>query len=287
MKWMMKRWLLLLGMVTVLVGPLPAGEPILQILPSGSYFAPIMLDPVSNQLNASLLAFNLNGRFQRKVYIPVNMGVTKMIIRRERAPDHGWEAGFEFTIATQYEIHDEKSVVLGRLMNTDYRISGLVHIRAGRHTYRIRLFHKSSHLGDEYIFDSGTTRRGLNPLNYEQLDITRSTVVDGRRYYYGLGYNLSPVTDRERVAVQGGFFHSAALGASGEIRYLYGADVKIFEQNNYRPNVKFGLGLELWSTRANPPRLMVEYYNGYLPYSRLEHQLVQLLGLGLYFNASI
>ncbi len=287
MKWNTTRWLLPLGMIAALGGPLPAAEPVLQILPPGSYFAPIMLDPVSNQLNASLLAFNLDGRYQRKVYIPVNMGVTKMIIRRERNRDHGWEAGFEFTIATQYEIHEKRSAVAGRLMNADYRISGLVHLRDGRHTYRIRLFHKSSHLGDEYIFDSGITKRGSNPLNYEQLDITRATLVGDRRYYYGLGYNLSPNTERKRVALQCGFFRSTPLGTGGDMRYLYGIDVQIFEQNNYRPNVKLGLGLELWSTKANPPRLMFEYYNGYLPYSRLEHQQVQLVGLGLYFNTSI
>ena len=282
-----QSWLTLTGTMLFVFGSIQAGDSGFHVLPTGTYFEPVLLDPVSGQLSGSLLAFNLDGKFQDKVYIPVNIGVRKMILRWEQDKDHGLEAGFEFAIFTQYEIHDEKRIVLGRMLNADYRISGLFHYRTGPNTYRLRLFHKSSHLGDDYMIDSNVTDRTVNPLNYEQFDITRSTSIGPHRYYFGLGLNVSPVTDRKRVAVQVGYLYRKSLGSRNIMNYLHGADVQIFEQNDYQPNIKLGIGLEIWPARLNPPRIVLEYFAGHLPYSRLEFQIVRLIGLGLYFNTTI
>ena len=138
-----------------------------------------------------------------------------------------------------------------------------------------------------YIIRNQITSRTTNPLNYEQLDVTRSTIVGHQRYYYGAGYNISPFAEREKWAFQLGYFASRPWSGHRGVNTIYGADVKIFEQNRYHPNVKVGLGLELWSGRTNPPRIILEYYYGYLPYSRLEYRFVQLMGVGVYFNTRI
>ncbi|MCK4579517.1 MAG: hypothetical protein KAU50_12065 [Candidatus Marinimicrobia bacterium] len=59
------------------------------------------------------------------------------------------------------------------------------------------------------------------------------------------------------------------------------------DQISNKPNIKLVLDLEVSRSRANPLRIILEYYNGHLPYSTLEHQQVRLIGMGLYFNTRI
>ena len=121
-------------------------------------------------------------------------------------------------------------------------------------------------------------------MNYEQLDLTRSSQKEYARYYYGLGLNISPNTTRKRLAFQGGYFYKQPFKSTVNYAYIYGVDMKIYEHNDYRPSFKTGIGIELARNRQNPFMIILEYYNGHLPYSTLEYQLVQLYGLGIYFN---
>ena len=84
--------------------------------------------------------------------------------------------------------------------------------------------------------------------------------------------------------LQGGYFLNKPIGHLMNITWVHGTHVKIFEENEYRPNVKTALGIEVQFDPDNPVKFLVEYYNGHLPYSTLEYQLVQLLGVGVYFN---
>ncbi len=280
-------YLFLIGSVCTFCGPSQADAGDISFLPSGGYFGTITLDPSACQLGGSLLAFALNGDLEPKAYIPLSLGVEKMILRREQDTSHGFEIGFEIAIFTQFDIVDVGEAYLGTMLNADYRVAALLHYRDNRHTYRFRLFHMSSHLGDDYIIRNQVNSPTSNLLNYEQLDLTRSTQSGDSRYYYGLGLNVSPHTIRERLAAQLGCFYTKPLASRPDLRYLYGADIRVFEQNRYRPNLKLGIGLEFGSSRSNPLRIILEYYNGHLPYSTLEHQLVQLFGIGLYFNTRI
>ncbi|MFC1481218.1 DUF1207 domain-containing protein [Candidatus Neomarinimicrobiota bacterium] len=265
-----------------------------QFLPAKSYFETLLLDPTSNQLGLGVLGYSSGeSGIWEKLYIPILMGVNKPVLRWEQDDRHGKEVGFDFLIMTQYDIarvnreNMEQSAPMGTQLNADYRISGWYNIRSEASTYRIRLFHQSSHLGDDFVIRKGILGRGSNPMNYEQLDITRSVQNGYHRHYYGFGYTITPHAERKRIAFQLGYYFSKPSSRFSDSKLIYGADVKIMEQHSYRPSIKLGIGYELGESHRNPPRLILEYYNGNLPYSRYEHTVVQLLGIGLYINTPI
>lgn len=265
-----------------------------RFLPEGSYFKTLLLDPTSNQLGLGLLGYRgEQSGIWEKLYIPLFMGVNKTVLRWEQDARHGKEIGFDFLIMTQYDIerverdYMNHPAPMGTQLNADYRIAGWYNIRSGASTYRIRLFHQSSHLGDDYVIRNGITEPSSNPMNYEQLDITRSVQRGYHRHYYGIGYTVTPHAERKRIAFQLGYFFSRPTNKFPDSKFIYGADVKIMEQHGYRPSIKLGIGYELGESHRNPPRLILEYYYGNLPYSRYESTVVQLLGIGLYINTPI
>ena len=256
-------------------------------LPEGSYFKTITLDPSACQFSGSLLAFHSNGNLKQKLYAPINLGIRKMFFRWEKDRERGFELGFEFTIHSQFTVIDKGSNYLGGFQNADYRIAGVAHYLRKLHTYRFTIFHQSSHLGDDYIIRNQIISPTSNVLNYEQIDVVRSTEIGNSRYYLGAGINFSPNTVRKRLASQVGYIYTWLLTGNPDLGVLAGIDIKIFQQNDFQPNYKFGIGLEFGRTKAKPMRLMLEYYNGHLPYSTLEYQTVQLFGAGLYFDTGI
>ncbi len=288
---------LIMALCALLVAPgttMHAADNKVQFMPARSYFETILLDPTSNQLGLSVLGYSSGQRgIWEKIYIPIFMGVNKPVLRWGPTDRHGQEVGFDFLIMTQYDIervdrdYMEQSAPMGTILNADYRISGWYNIKSQASTYRIRLFHQSSHLGDDFVIRNGIMGRGSNPMNYEQLDITRSVQNGNHRHYYGFGYTVTPHAERKRIAFQLGYFFSRTTPRFANSKFIGGADIKIMEQHGYRPSIKLGIGYELGQSHRNPPRLILEYYNGNLPYSRYESTVVQLLGIGLYMNTPI
>ena len=145
-------------------------EPKLEWLPSGSYFEVLLFDPTSAQTSASLLVYELAGSSEEKVYSPINIGVRKMIGRYELNNNRGFELGLEFGMHSQFTIVDVGEAYMGGLQNTDYRIAAIFHYKKDSSTYRISLFHQSSHLGDDYMlrteYFQPNSNSVLNPLSF-------------------------------------------------------------------------------------------------------------------------
>lgn len=274
----------IIGLIlTVGLCPVTGGERV-EWFPRGNYFQPILLDPATPQLGSSVYSRIEKGVIMREAYIPVNMGTSLIVVRKPFSETDGLEAGFEFAIHSQFIIGPVRNMIMGGLQNTDYRISGITHYKKGKYVLRAKLFHQSSHLGDDHIIRNGITTATSNIQNYEEVSLMVSTVRNNLRYYFSGGYNISIYTVRERIMVQGGFSFVQPLGTSGIIGMVGGCDLKIYQQNSFSPNWKTGLGFEIRQDGSSILTVLVEYYNGHLPYSTLEPDKVQLLGMGFYFN---
>lgn len=256
----------------------------LEWLPTGSYYKTTILDPSAPQTSASILAYQVKGSLKEKVYSPINIGTQKMVARYELNEERGLEFGLEFSLHSQFTIVDSGDAFMGGLQNTDYRIGAMVHYRTDRSVWRVLLFHQSSHLGDDYMLRNTFFVPNSKVLNYEQLSLTRMHTGSNAQYYYGFGYNVSPHTTRKRSAIHGGYQYQQPFKGNPRLGYLFGVHIKMDEQNEFRPNVKTGLGIELGGLSKNPFMIFLEYYNGHLPYSTLEYQVVQLYGIGVYFH---
>jgi len=269
------------------ISAIPFDSLAVSFLPDKPYFTPTILDPATCQLNGSMVAARSENGFENRAYSMVNLGASKIILRWENPKLNGVEIGTEFAIHSMFNISDVGSNYLGGLQNTDYRIAGIAHFKHGHFVHRLSLFHQSSHLGDDYIIRNEKYEQTSRVLNYEQLDYTLSKQAAGLRSYGLIGYNISPNTVRDRFMVQGGYWYSKPLWQNSTVKVVQGLDIKIYEQNSFRPNLKLGLGIQMGINAQNPVYILFEYYNGHMPYSVLEYKIVEFIGLGIYIPTSI
>jgi hypothetical protein len=252
-------------------------------LKRGSYFEQIILDPTESQTSSGLLKIWKSGTQDDGIYIPVNIGIQQSVIRYDFHEESGLELSFAGAVFTQFTIRKmEGNTYLGEMENADYKISLLLNYRIRRLSFRFRAFHTSSHLADDYILRNNITEPNPGTLNYEQLDITGSYQFHKFRLYGGFGIVITPNAVRERFSIQTGFLYRKALNTKGNLRFIAGTDIKIFQQNDYTPNLRTGLGIEFGNAESTHAGFILEYYNGHLPYSVLEYEKVSWLGFSIY-----
>lgn len=247
------------------------------------YFMPIILDPTACITSSGMMRLQETEYMNQGIYIPVNIGIQQSIFRWQKSDVLGIEFGFGAAAFTQFTIKEvENNTYLGEIENTDFKASGFINLLFNKWSARLRLFHISSHLADDYILRNHIDTPNPGTVNYEQLDLTTSYQFKNLRPYLGIGMVVTPNAVRERFSLQTGLYYRKKAGDNKGVRLAGGIDVKIFEQNNYRPNIKSAFGVELGSTEKIHLGLFLEYYNGHLPYSILEYKIVQWVGISAY-----
>jgi hypothetical protein len=269
---------------TVSSEPAVVSRPKREFLPKGHLFEPILLDPLEAQTYGSVLpGYWTEGKKYKGSIVPFAFGFAKPFYRRTTEPGRAEEWVLDLASFTQFEAyHDDKvNKARRRIVNTDYKISIIYNIRRGENNYRIRVYHLSSHLGDDYIFRNQITAPSPNAVNYELLDFTYSRVVNNWRLYGGAGVVLRKTEERKPLSAQlGAFYKKPSTHAA---RLVGGVDVKFWQQTNFRPGIHGGIGIELGRTQNNLT-FLVEGYSGFRPYSQYEDQQTAWIGVGLYLN---
>ena len=251
-------------------------------LPSDRLFPAITLDPNESQAYATIAPYWEEGKFTDRLYLPFGLGFYKGFLRWNT--DKPFEIGFDFSAHTQFEWATYDGKMQRNILNADFKVSVLFQKKINaRHSCRLRFFHVSSHLGDDYIIRNGVSSYFPNPNNYEQLDFTWSWQNNRWRYYGGTGLVVRPHTIRKRFSAQAGAFFEKPLNCKWPLGLIGGVDVKILAQNDFEPGIKTAFGLRTGQPKKKPLRIMAEYYRGHLPYSPFEFKHVQWIGAGLYF----
>jgi len=266
-----------------------------EFLPKGHLFAPILLDPLEAQTYASVLpaywqASNLaNGPVSRYkgTFVPFALGLRKPFFRWYRSAERSSELSLDVASFTQFEVYydAQRNKQRRQLVNTDYRVSILYNVKVRDHSWRFRLYHLSSHLGDDYLIRNQINYYLPNSVNYEVVDVTYSHETRGFRKYIGVGYGIRVAEERKHLSGQAGFYYRQPHQTKPQalVRFVGGLDFKVWQQIDYRPGIKAGLGVEVGRT-ANNLTFLLESYTGFRPYSVYEQQQTRWVGIGVYFN---
>ncbi|GAB3502877.1 hypothetical protein GCM10027341_31250 [Spirosoma knui] len=255
-----------------------------EFLPKGHLFEPILLDPLEAQTYGSVLPlYYTEGKKYPGSIVPFAFGFAKPFYRRTTAPGHSEEWVLDLASFTQFEaFHDDKlNKARRQIMNNDYKISIIYNVRREAATWRFRVYHLSSHLGDDYIYRNQITAPSPNAVNYELLDVTYSRMVTNWRLYGGLGLVLRKSEERKPLSAQFGAFYKKPSEKAA--RLVGGVDVKFWQQTDFKPGIHGGIGFELGRTQNNLTFLL-EGYSGFRPYSQFESQQTSWIGFGLYLN---
>ncbi|WP_234736182.1 DUF1207 domain-containing protein [Tellurirhabdus bombi] len=259
-----------------------------EFLPVGHLFDPIVLDPLEAQTYVSVLpAYWTDGKRYDGTIVPFAFGLRKPFFRWYRSPERASELSLDVASFTQFEVFSDPNRTVRKqrrqLMNNDYRVGFWYNIRVRDHVWRIRLYHLSSHLGDDYMIRNQINYYLPNAANYELLDLTYSHEKNGFRKYIGGGFVLRKPEDRKLLAGQAGFYYRNLRRPTASGRFVGGIDLKVWQQTNFKPGVHAGLGYEV----GKPSRhltFLLEAYTGFRPYSLYENQDTNWLGLSVYFN---
>jgi hypothetical protein len=278
--------------------------------PRNHLYEPIILDPLEAQVYGSALPhFSTTGErivgrdlntganiFDKRdvelsqgTFVPFAFGFHKPFYRVTTAPGQAHEWGLDVASYTQFQVFSDTSALAKnpgkltyKIINTDYRLAFWYNLRRGRNSYRVRIYHLSSHLGDDYMVRYQLNYYTPNAVNYELLDFSASRDLPiGLRVYGNVGVALRGQQERDRFNVQfGAYYRQPGLKKQ---RLVGGFDAKFWQQTNFRPGIHAGIGYELGRSAQNLTALLDLYY-GYRPYGQYEYQTISWAGIGLYFN---
>ncbi|MEM6265113.1 MAG: DUF1207 domain-containing protein [Bacteroidota bacterium] len=279
-----KRLISTLLFLTVVVGGMCQDSSRVEWLPKGRLFDPLYLDPLEAQAYASLTAFNQGGEWQEYLYAPFAFGFYKGWLRWKKEKCE-FEFGADWAAFTQFQVDGITEGASRWMLNVDYKASAVFHYRRQeKYELRARFYHLSSHWGDDFIIRNGITSFIPNPVNYEQLEVTGAIRRGIFRPYATLSYGVRPSTIRKRLLLQAGFTFEKRWTNSRYFAWIGGMDVKSWHQNDFYPNTKAAVGLQFGQQGKTPVRILLEGYNGHMPYSVFENRRVGWIGMGMYFD---
>lgn len=211
------------------------------------------------------------------LYIPVNIGFRKSFLQ--------WDMlSLRFDLAlgaaayTQFEvIKFDRNTYRGGLLNTDFKASGFLFTSSGRNYFRVQLFHISSHLGDDYMIRNQDFELNDKSVNYEQVDITYLIRLNQVNFYIGIGQVITAHAYRKRFMAEIGFQGDFPL--KEKIDLAYGADLKLYDENDFIPDYHGGLGISFKQKKQHQLNISFDVYHGNIPYSTLDFGQVFWAGL--------
>jgi hypothetical protein len=172
------------------------------------------------------------------------------------------------------------------LINADYIVGLPLTIRRAAFSTRIRLYHQSSHLGDEYLLRAEDVLR--ENLSFESLEVLVSRELGPFRAYAGGELLVRRDPDMLGKGLLHGGLELRTLSL-GRVRGLAAVDVKAADDQDFSPAWSGRAGLELARSAAagHPTRLVqlvAEYYRGPSPYGQFFQDDIEYYGIGIHFS---
>ncbi|WP_411727098.1 DUF1207 domain-containing protein [Methyloglobulus sp.] len=255
------------------------------LLPKGHLFKPLLADPRWAHLSASYRNFQ-SDNFDGRDIASVSFGETVPLYRGNFGQSSmQWEAGLQAGVFSDFNLNASSS----DLVNTDFIASAYSSMRAGKFSAFGRIYHQSSHLGDEFLLRKVNTKFERVNLSYEGADLKLSYELPyGVRVYGGGGglFHTEPSTLRVWSTQYGIEFRSPWRLDFASLRPIIAADFKNFDENNWSTDISARAGVEFENLQVLGRKLqiLVEYYNGYSPSGQFYKNKVEYIGLGAHYH---
>ena len=257
--------------------PLPAGER----RPGGAVFAPLRADPKEPEFFATYL-WTRSPRLASRLGA-VGFGETISLVRTGN-----WQVAIAAGVFSQFDM----ARVTADLMNTDYLVGLPLTYRHGAVAARFRLYHQSSHLGDEYMVHNHAQRVDLS---FDAAEVLVAREVSHGRVYGGGEYIFA----RSPADLLPGVLHGGVeyrppgslvrLGRFATGRVVAALDGKAVQDRDWQVGWSFVTGLELGDPMATAGAgwrwtLLLKAYTGPAPYGEFYRDRVSSVGLGVGFT---
>jgi Protein of unknown function (DUF1207) len=255
--------------------------------PEDQIFCPLIADPKEPRSFVSYL----HGTF-RSLDDPTGKGTSIASVGigdtfglfRVGGPDPG--EGIQLDVMGSIFAQFDLGTPSNDLINADYIVGFPLTFRRHGFSFRAKLYHQSSHLGDEYLLRSDEIVR--ENLSFESIEFLVSQELSVLRLYIG----AEKIFRREPDELPDSLFHTGVEVRSGrarKVQMLAGVDVKTTERHDWSPAVSGRVGLELGrpGPEGHPGRLIMllfEIYKGPSPYGQFFQDDISYLGAGFHIG---
>jgi uncharacterized protein DUF1207 len=248
------------------------------MFPGGVLFKPLIADPRWPHFSATWQHY-----FQNPVVTDaaaVTFGES-FAFYRDRIGGAWWEIGLHAGVFSIFDL-DSSSF---DLVNADYLVGLPLTIRYDDFTAMLRVFHQSSHLGDEFLLRTQTKRVNLS---YEQVDLLLSYEIrDVVRLYAGGGYLFDQdPSNLEPWSVQYGL-ELTSPWPSREARWrpIAAVNVQQREENGWSADISARAGIEIDGVLlTRKVQFLLEYFSGHSPNGQFFKDKVEYFGIGTHFH---
>ena len=256
-------------------------------LPATQLFEPLRADPKEPRFFVS--ALKVSSDVQDTTIAAVGFGENFGIVRRGSNPNRSWQLGISAAVFAQFDLESESS----DLMNADYIFGVPVTWRHDAWSGRVRVYHQSSHLGDEFLLRVQPDRVNLS---FESIEVLVAYEFGGMRAYGGGEY----LFHREPSDLAEGLIHIGLDWRGGETalpfshlaaaRWVAGVDVKHWQQNDWAIQLSARAGLEfaplsnINNGDNNSKRrwsVLMEFYDGPSPYGQFFQDDLRYWGIAI------
>ena len=259
-------------------------------LPRGDVFCPLLADPKGQR---SFVSYLHETSDQGDIAMG-SVGISDMFgLLRVGGPKAG--DGFQLSLAGSVFAQFDLESSSYDLINADYIIGLPITFRRQAFSMRFRLYHQSSHLGDEFLLREDNPKFVRENISFEAAEMILSADGGPFRIYGGGEYLLRrDPKDLERYVAHGGVELRPArrlvrFGSIAGVRFVAGGDVKASEEQDWKPAVSIRTGFEFDRPRdTDPPGrrwgLLFEAYTGPSPYGQFFRNQVRYFGAGIHFT---
>lgn len=193
-----------------------------------------------------------------------------------------WQVGVE---GAAFVIHNLDTSSWDQV-NADYMAGVKLSYRNDSLSGIFRIFHLSSHIGDEYLMSNSVKRENYS---YEAIGVLVSKDISEWTRVYGGGeyhFSRSPKELDPWVAQYGIELACPKTFFQEIFRPVAAADFKHREDNNWNGEVSLRTGVQVESEQLmhHKLRLLFGYYNGHSPNGQFYKRVDEYISLGFYYN---
>ncbi|MBN2676264.1 MAG: DUF1207 domain-containing protein [Alphaproteobacteria bacterium] len=253
-----------------------------EILPEKLLFTSLGIDPAESRMSAMYGFYDMyhEGGLAFGTIGNLSIGGHMPIVQWGTEETGAWQFGLDAASKMQFML-DQPSLVMAQ---ADESFGIDFSWKKKEWSSRIRAYHVSSHLGDEYMEATGYTRFQYNTegfdilLAYEPIEGLR--VFGGGDYYF----NTDPLDIGSNMIHFGGeYIHPTPLFEN--TYFIVMGDFKLFERNDYSPNSTGAIGFEFKrSDGQRHMRILLEGYTGSSPHTQFYYTHTNYYGVTLQFG---
>jgi hypothetical protein len=254
-------------------------------LPKGNLFPTQRLDFRESQVSGGMYGFYVSGAWQNRAFATFSAGFRRNVIRWFHKNERASELGFELCVFPQFIFEKPFETFLVNFFNIDFKVGMHYQYKINSHwRLRARIYHVSAHLGDDYIRRYEIERYTRNTRVFEMIDFSASWLKGPFMAYGNLGCFIHSTYSRLPLLLQLGGQWKRASKKIPWFQWIAGIDIRSEQETSFRPCFHAGAGVVLGKEDRFPVTVMIDYYNGNIPYSLYNLVFIQWIGASVYFD---